>query len=92
MGSRSTGAWSDLASGRELSAEFRRRRPGLPIIIGSGYTGGTYPALEALPLGIGYLEKPFSLADMRQRVRESLDERAADQSSVPCRMSAATLK
>ena len=46
----------------------------LPVIIMSGYTGETYPALEALPLGIGYLEKPFSLADLRQRVRESLDE------------------
>jgi len=34
----------------------------------------SYPALEALPLGVGYLEKPFSLADLRQRVRESLDE------------------
>jgi signal transduction histidine kinase/CheY-like chemotaxis protein/HAMP domain-containing protein len=61
-------------SGRELSAEFRRRLPGLPIIIMSGYTGETYPALEALPEGVGYLEKPFSLADLRNRVRESLDE------------------
>jgi CheY-like chemotaxis protein len=61
-------------SGRELSVEFRRRFPGLPIIIMSGYTGETYPALEALPEGVGYLEKPFSLADLRNRVRESLDE------------------
>ncbi len=61
-------------TGRELSIEFRRRRPGLPIIIMSGYTGETYPALESLPLGVGYLEKPFSLVDLRSRVRESLDE------------------
>jgi signal transduction histidine kinase/HAMP domain-containing protein len=61
-------------TGREISAEFRRRRPTLPIIIMSGYTGETYPALEALPFGVGYLEKPFSLADLRTRVRESLDE------------------
>ncbi len=61
-------------SGRELAVEFRRRRPGLPIIIMSGYTGETYPALESLPAGVGYLEKPFSLADLRRRVRESLDE------------------
>ncbi len=60
-------------SGRELSVEFRRRRPGMPIIIMSGYTGETYPALEALPPGVGYLEKPFSLSDLRAQVRDTLD-------------------
>jgi len=60
-------------SGRELAVEFRRRRPGMPIIIMSGYTGETYPALEALPPGVGYLEKPFSLSDLRTQVRDALD-------------------
>ena len=61
-------------SGRaNLSVEFRRRRPGIPIIIMSGYTGETYPALEALPPGVGYLEKPFSLSDLRAQVRDALD-------------------
>jgi signal transduction histidine kinase/CheY-like chemotaxis protein len=60
-------------TGRDLAAEFRARRPGLRVMIMSGYTGDTYPALEALPAGVGYLEKPFSLADLRRKIREALD-------------------
>jgi signal transduction histidine kinase/CheY-like chemotaxis protein len=60
-------------TGRDLISELLRRRAGLRVIIMSGYTGETYPALEILPPGVGYLEKPFSLAELRQRVREALD-------------------
>jgi len=60
-------------SGRDLVTELRRRRPELRLIIMSGYTGETYPALESLPSGIAYLEKPFSLVGLRSKVRESLD-------------------
>jgi signal transduction histidine kinase/ActR/RegA family two-component response regulator len=60
-------------TGRDLAAELLSRRPGLRLIIMSGYTGETYPALELLPDGVGYLEKPFSLADLRQRLRDALD-------------------
>src|ERR1051326_2298272 len=60
-------------TGRDLVTELMRRRQGVRVIIMSGYTGETYPALEVLPTGVGYLEKPFSLAELRQRVREALD-------------------
>ncbi len=60
-------------TGRDLAAALRKQRPGLRVMIMSGYTGDTYPALEALPAGIGYLEKPFSLADLRRKIREALD-------------------
>ena len=60
-------------SGRDLAMEFRRKRPDLKVVIMSGYTGEGYPALDALPPGIGYLEKPFALADLRRKVRETLD-------------------
>ncbi len=60
-------------SGRDLASELRARRPGLRVLIMSGYTGETYPALESLPQGIGYLEKPFSLMDLRAKVRGALD-------------------
>ena len=60
-------------SGRELAEELRKRRPGIPVIIMSGYTGDNYPALEGLPRDIGYLEKPFSLVELRKRVREALE-------------------
>jgi signal transduction histidine kinase/ActR/RegA family two-component response regulator len=60
-------------TGRELAFELLRRRHDARVIIMSGYTGETYPALEVLPSGVGYLEKPFSLADLRLRIREVLD-------------------
>jgi signal transduction histidine kinase/ActR/RegA family two-component response regulator len=60
-------------TGRDLVNELKRRRQEVRVIIMSGYTGETYPALEALPWGVGYLEKPFSLVELRQRVREALD-------------------
>lgn len=97
IGSPSTGAWTDLSrvtgmSGRELSVELRRRRPDLPIIIMSGYTGETYPVLEALPPGVGYLEKPFSLPTSASGFARRSTASQSDQSNVPCRMRAATLK
>jgi DNA-binding response OmpR family regulator len=61
-------------TGRELAFELLRRRHDARVIIMSGYTGETYPALEILPSGVGYLEKPFSLADLHRRIREALDE------------------
>jgi signal transduction histidine kinase/ActR/RegA family two-component response regulator len=60
-------------TGRDLVTEFRAKRPGIRVIIMSGYTGETYSALESLPDGIGYLEKPFSLVDLRSKVRHALD-------------------
>jgi signal transduction histidine kinase/CheY-like chemotaxis protein len=60
-------------TGRDLAAELRRQRPGLRVIIMSGYTGDTYPSLEGLPSGIGYLEKPFALGELRKKVRDALD-------------------
>ena len=65
-------------SGRELVSALRTRRPELRVIIMSGYTGETYPALESLPAGVGFLEKPFSLVDLRRKVREALDEGARE--------------
>jgi len=60
-------------SGRELATELRRLRPTLRTIIMSGYTGDTYPALEGLPDGVAYLEKPFALAELREKVRAELE-------------------
>jgi len=60
-------------TGRDLATALRAKRPGIRVMIMSGYTGDTYPALESLPSGIGYLEKPFSLVDLRAKVRSALD-------------------
>ena len=60
-------------NGTELAAELRRRRPGLRVLVMSGFTGANSPRREDLPAGAGYLAKPFSLGDLRRKVREVLD-------------------
>ena len=59
-------------SGIELSNLMTARRPGLPIIIMSGYTEETLPVTGATT-PIALLQKPFSPRDLRRRIREVLD-------------------
>jgi two-component system cell cycle sensor histidine kinase/response regulator CckA len=59
-------------SGVELASLLTAQRPGLPVIIMSGYTEDTLdvPGLkEPIPL----LQKPFSPRELRRRIREVLD-------------------
>ena len=54
--------------GVELVAEMAKRRPGLRVLMMSGYTE------DALSMGSGValLQKPFTPRELRQRVREAL--------------------
>jgi signal transduction histidine kinase len=61
------------ASGSELAVEFRKRRPGVRVLVMSGYPGDSPIQADGLPEGAWYLAKPFSLGDLRRRVREALD-------------------
>ena len=61
-------------NGRDLVCEFRKRRPRIRVLVMSGFTGDQSMMMEALPERAGYLAKPFSLSDLRRRVREVLDE------------------
>ena len=59
-------------SGIELARELIGRRPGLPVIVMSGYTE------ETLNIGgagdpIALLRKPFSPRELQQRIRERLN-------------------
>jgi two-component system, cell cycle sensor histidine kinase and response regulator CckA len=59
-------------SGIELAHDLIARRPGLPVIVMSGYTE------ETLNIGgpddpIALLRKPFSPRELRQRIRDRLD-------------------
>ncbi len=59
-------------SGIELASAMVARRPGLPVIVMSGYTE------ETLTVGgpgepIALLQKPFTPRELRRRVRERLD-------------------
>jgi nitrogen-specific signal transduction histidine kinase/CheY-like chemotaxis protein len=59
-------------SGIELANLMVERRPGLPVIIMSGYTEETLamPGAEGV---VALLQKPFTPRDLRRRIRDVLD-------------------
>jgi len=59
-------------SGVDLARELVARKPGLPVILMSGYTEETLPVDDIEP-AITLLQKPFTPRDLRQRIRAILD-------------------
>ena len=59
-------------SGIELSKLMTTRRPGIPIIVMSGYTEETLQ-VPGMTTPIALLQKPFSPRDLRRRIREVLN-------------------
>jgi PAS domain S-box-containing protein len=59
-------------SGSELGREISARRPGIHVIYVSGYTAATIGEHGVQPAS-AFLQKPFSLAVLARRVRETLD-------------------
>ncbi len=60
-------------TGIDLAREFLAIRPGLPVVLSSGYTELVGPG-EAKRLGVaGFLKKPFSMTTMAETIRQVLD-------------------
>jgi two-component system cell cycle sensor histidine kinase/response regulator CckA len=59
-------------SGVELANLLAARRPGIPVIIMSGYTEETL-AVPGLKAPIALLQKPFTPRELRRRIRDVLD-------------------
>jgi PAS domain S-box-containing protein len=59
--------------GRELVERLRGRRPGLKVLVMSGYTEKTIAPDGVLPPRTGFVEKPFPVESLLARVRELLD-------------------
>ena len=59
-------------SGIELASLMIAERPGLPVIMMSGYTEETLD-MPGLKGPIALLQKPFSPRELRRRIREVLD-------------------
>jgi PAS domain S-box-containing protein len=59
-------------SGIELANLMAARRPGLPVIIMSGYTEETLSSSE-LSQPLTLLQKPFTPRELRRRIRDVLD-------------------
>jgi PAS domain S-box-containing protein len=60
-------------NGRQLSDEARQRRPGLKVVLTTGYTGDTVIHAGRLERGVSLMLKPFSFAELAKKVREALD-------------------
>ncbi len=55
--------------GLALAREAARRRPGLPVLLTTGYTGG---GAAAVPLGLPLLRKPYRIDDLAQALQRAL--------------------
>lgn len=58
--------------GKELALMVQQRRPGTPIIVTTGYGA---EVSRDLPLGIAFLQKPWSLEQLIQIARQMLNQR-----------------
>jgi signal transduction histidine kinase/CheY-like chemotaxis protein len=63
-------------SGIDLVGQLRSRWPGLGVVMMSGYTGDTYVDSEGLPPDVGFLEKPFAVADLQRTIQSAIAARA----------------
>ncbi|MGH7582918.1 MAG: ATP-binding protein [Gemmatimonadales bacterium] len=59
-------------NGRTLIARLRAERPELDALLMSGYTGDMMADNGVLDPSVSYLEKPFSVSDLANKVREAL--------------------
>jgi two-component system, cell cycle sensor histidine kinase and response regulator CckA len=60
-------------SGKDLADEMRRIRPGLKVVLCSGYTGDTVMQQGVLGASAPFLQKPFTLRSLAVTVRAVLD-------------------
>jgi CheY-like chemotaxis protein len=60
-------------NGRQLSDEARQRRPGLKVLLTTGYTRDTTIRAGRLERNVALLVKPFTFSDLTTKVREVLD-------------------
>jgi PAS domain S-box-containing protein len=62
--------------GWELLREIRRSNPDLPFLVVSGYAGGANAGAQLADPRVTYLEKPWTMVELAERVRRSLGEPA----------------
>jgi PAS domain S-box-containing protein len=60
-------------SGRELSERLRTRMPELRVLFASGYTDDSVIHSGNLPPGTAFLQKPFTLGSLLEKVKEVLE-------------------
>ncbi len=60
-------------NGRELYERLQARQPGLKCLYLSGYTADVISQRGVLPEGVNFLQKPFTLKSLAEKVRAVLD-------------------
>lgn len=63
-----------IMNGRELQQRLEVIRPGFKTLFMSGYTADVIANRGILDKGVKFLQKPFTLGSLAQKVRETLDE------------------
>jgi PAS domain S-box-containing protein len=77
-------------SGKDLADQLRRDRPGLRVLLSSGYTGDTVMQQGVMDASIPFLQKPFTVRTLTLKVREVLDGAGGSRSSKKLRSETAT--
>jgi PAS domain S-box-containing protein len=60
-------------NGRDLAGQISRLYPDIRVLFMSGYTANVIVHQGILDDGVAFIQKPFSLADMTEKVRNVLD-------------------
>lgn len=60
-------------NGLKLSEQLLQHHPTLKVLFMSGYTADVISQHGVLDEGVSFIEKPFSMQDMAQKVRQALD-------------------
>jgi DNA-binding response OmpR family regulator len=61
-------------NGKELYETLAVRQPGLRVLYMSGYTDNVIVHHGVLEAGVNFIQKPFSVNTLAERVREVLDK------------------
>ena len=67
-------------NGFEVAARFRTSRPGLAVLLSSGYTDDRARWGESKALGFRFIQKPYAARALLQTMRRLLDERTPPKS------------
>jgi CheY-like chemotaxis protein len=60
-------------NGIALARELRKRRPGLPVLLTSGFTSPATAHSDLTELGAELITKPYRKAELAERLRAVLD-------------------
>ncbi|MBF0202164.1 MAG: PAS domain S-box protein [Desulfamplus sp.] len=60
-------------NGRDLAGKISSLYPGIRILFMSGYTANVIAHQGVLDEGVAFIQKPFSMADLTEKVRDVLD-------------------